>query len=277
MKKRIQPIKTPLVIGNWKLSPATFEGAVLRVRDYIKLAKKYSKLTVAAAVPFVFVSDLKKKAKKTCLIGGQDVSVNLEGAFTGDVAATMLSSSGADFSIVGHSERRSAGESDADVAEKVRNTINTGMRAVLCFGETERDEGGEYLNIVKTQLLTALSKLEGTDILKVILAYEPVWAVGRKSNVAITPHDLHQMVIFIKKTLREKFSTQIADNVTILYGGSANPENAESILFEGEVDGFLVGRASWTKESMEGILQAINGKKKFVLKLKKNKDKKAKR
>ncbi len=273
MKKRIQPIKNPLVMGNWKLSPATLEEATIRVKDYIKLSKKYTKLTLAAAAPFVFVSELKKKAKSNCLIGGQDVSINLDGAFTGDVAASMLSSVGADFSIVGHSERRASGDTDANIAIKVKHIVNAGMRAVFCFGENERDEGGDYLNVVKTQLLAGVSKLEGTDILNVILAYEPVWAVGRKSNVAITPHDLHQMVIFIRKTLRERFSTGVADKVTILYGGSANPENAESILFEGEVDGFLVGRASWNKESMEGILKAVNGKKKVVMNLKKNKKK----
>ncbi len=273
MKKRTQSIKSPLVIGNWKLSPATFEEAIIRAKEYTQLSKKYTKLTIGAAVPFVFVSELKKRTKNLCLVGGQDVSVNTEGAYTGDVASSMLSSAGADFSIVGHSERRASGDTDTAVATKVKLIIDSGMRAVFCFGENERDEGGDYLNIVKTQLLAGLSKLEGRDILNVILAYEPVWAVGRKSNIAITPHDLHQMVIFIRKTLREKFSTSVADKVTILYGGSANPENAESILFEGEVDGFLVGRASWNKESMEGILKSINGKKKIVLSLKK-KDKK---
>jgi triosephosphate isomerase len=269
MKKRIQNIKVPFVVGNWKLTPDTLDLATERIKDYINLAKRYPKVSIAASAPFVFVSEIVKRAKQLVFVGGQDVSQNTEGAFTGDVSAKMLESCGADFSIVGHSERRKAGDTDSVIAIKLKNVVNAQMRAIFCFGESARDDSGEYLNVIKTQIITGVSKLEGKDIEKVVLAYEPVWAIGSKDNDAITPHDLHQMVIFIRKTLRERFSTRVADSVVILYGGSVTPENSEAILFEGEVGGFLVGRASWEKESIEGILKSIHGKKKAVINLKK--------
>lgn len=273
MKKSIRPIKSPFIIGNWKLTPSTLELAVERIKDYIKLSVKYPKVAFAASVPAVFVQELKKKSREDVLVGAQDVSSKLDGAHTGEVAASMVASVGADFSIVGHSEVRERGDTDEVISVKIKNAVNENLRVIFCFGEKTRDDAGDYLNVIKKQILTGLSKLEGTDIKHVVLAYEPVWAIGRKDNVSITPHDLHQMVIFIKKTLREKFSTKVADDVMVVYGGSVTPENSASILFEGEVSGFLVGRASWEKDSLRGILESLEGKKKVVIKLKKIKRK----
>lgn len=167
----------------------------------------------------------------------------------------MVKSCGATYSIVGHSERRAMGETDEVIAEKVAEVVKCGMVAVVCVGETERDEEGNYLEVIKAQIKKSLSRISKQEAHKVILAYEPVWAIGRTDNVAITSHDLHQMAIFIRKYLKEVLGIA-GDLIRIIYGGSVTPENAYDLYLNGGVSGFLPGRSSWEAETFKGVFGA---------------------
>ena len=133
--------------------------------------------------------------------------------------------------------------------------VKCGMVAVVCVGETERDEEGNYLEIIKAQIKKSLARISKQEAHKVIVAYEPVWAIGRTDNVAITSHDLHQMAIFIRKYLKEVLGIA-GDLIRIIYGGSVTPENAYDLYLNGGVSGFLPGRSSWEAETFKGVVSA---------------------
>lgn len=275
--------KKPLIVGNWKLNPATLAEAVKRFTDIRKAAASYKELDVVICPPYPFVSRFAEmsfgksfingaraagtqsfaafsKPKKGGLVsvGAQDISMFEEGtAHTGDVGAKMLETSGADYVIVGHSERRAAGDTGQTIAVKIQQAMRTHMNVIVCVGEKERDGDAGYLEVIKTQLKESLANVTRSEFHKIIIAYEPVWAIGRKDNVAITPYDLHQMVVYIKKFLKETWGDTISSMTRILYGGSVTADNAEDILVHGEVDGFLIGRASWEAVSLRDIFYAV--------------------
>lgn len=247
----------PLIIGNWKLTPNTLDEAKNLYSAIAKVHQKYkSQLDVVVCPPAAFIATLNSlKKNKAVHLGSQNVSFWTTGSKTGEISASMVKSCGASFSIVGHSERRALGETDESIAEKTAEVIKVGMTAVVCVGELERDENGEYLEIIKAQIKKGLARISKQETHKVIIAYEPVWAIGRTDNVAITSHDLHQMAIFIRKYLKEVFG-MAGDLVRIIYGGSVTPENAEDLYLNGGVTGFLPGRSSWDAKTFSGVFEA---------------------
>lgn len=251
--------KKQLIIGNWKMNPWKAEDA-RKIFDGIK--KEGGKLAHVQTVicpPFVFLSDLSKKVSgHRVVLGAQDVFSEMEGAYTGEVSPLMLASAGAKYVIVGHSERRALGETDEMVNKKVFAALKMGLTAVLCVGETERDAEGKYFQFVKTQVETALAKIPKRMLSTLVIAYEPVWAIGAKAKGAVTPSDLVEMTLFIRKTLADMFDRSIAQAVPILYGGSVDDKNAESFLKEGEADGLLVGRASLDPKKFITILKSAD-------------------
>lgn len=251
--------KKPLIIGNWKMTPSTLDEAKKRFQSIKKAALKHKNIEIGICPPAPYIATLAQMAKKGKIkIGAQDVSIHTEGSRTGEIGSSMIETSGAVLSLVGHSERRTAGDTDAVVATKISQILKTDMTIVLCIGETERDEHGDYLNVIKKQLKEATQQLSRSQFAQLIIAYEPVWAINNKNNVAITSHDLHQMVIYIKKFLKESWGETISSIVPVLYGGSVTAENAHDILWNGEVDGLLIGRASWEAESLSSIFSAID-------------------
>ena len=257
--------KKLLIAANWKMTPATVNEARKKAALFKNVAKKYQKvpkgkasLQVLVCPPYPFISELKAAFKNSpAMVGAQDVSQFDGGSKTGEVASTMLQSLGVSHVVVGHSERRAAGDTDEMISVKLGQVIRTKTQAILCIGESKRDEEGEYLNDVKAQLKASLARLSNADFARVVIAYEPVWAIGRTDNVALSGHDLHQMVIYIRKMLRDLYNDSIATSIKILYGGSVTPENAEDIIWNGEVDGLLIGRASFDPKTYEGICKAI--------------------
>ncbi len=143
------------------------------------------------------------------------------------------------------------------VSKKVAASLKAGLDVILCIGEKERDDRGAYLQILKEQLAHSLKGVSKKYADHLIVAYEPIWAVG-KGNVAMTPHDLHQMAIFIRKHLIHIYNSVVASSVTIIYGGSVDPLDASSIVYEGEVDGLLVGRESLNAEHFAAIVKAVD-------------------
>lgn len=264
--------KKPLVIGNWKTNPATLDRAKSRFQSIKRSAMTHPGIDVVICPPFPYISTLTALATTPNIyIGAQDLSIYSEGSKTGEVGGTMIASAGARYVIVGHSERRAMGETDSIVAEKIKQALKTDMQIVVCIGESDRDNDGVYLEVIKNQLKVALSGIERNQFANIVIAYEPVWAIGRKDNVAITSHDLHQMVIYIKKLLTEWWSDTIAIMVPILYGGSVTADNAQDILWNGMVDGLLVGRASWEVETFGPLFDAVDTPKKQTIILTKKK------
>ena len=168
----------------------------------------------------------------------------------------MLRDAGASMVIVGHSERRAIGETNELVRAQVVNASQAGLGVVLCVGEVERDPSGAYFSYVATQLSSALKDVSPAAHAKLVVAYEPVWAIGKSAADALQPQDVQEMIIFIRKILTEIFDRPIAATIPILYGGSVEPENAGDLMRGGGVSGFLVGHASTTLESFIGIILA---------------------
>jgi len=223
------------------------------------------KTEVIVFPPFVYLGFLKKLSGKIS-IGGQNVFAENPpygtGAHTGEISAEMLYGLGARYVILGHSERRALtgggyalgkfadtgernnGETNLDVNKKIKSSLSSGLKVIVCVGESTRDENHEYLDFIKKQIEEGLEGISGNSLSKIIIAYEPIWAIGKGAIREATPAEFREMKIFIKKVLSDKFSPAKALGVRILYGGSVNPKNSLGFLTEGQADGFLVGRDS---------------------------------
>lgn len=179
------------------------------------------------------------------------------GAYTGEISADMLLNIGVDTCIIGHSERRAYfGETDEILAKKVKTALEKGIRVMFCFGEELEDrKSGNHFSVVESQLKNALFSLESSDWSKIILAYEPVWAIG--TGETASPEQAQEMHAFIRKTISEAYDSAVSNNVSILYGGSVKPGNAEEIFSKPDVDGGLIGGASLVSDDFVAIINAI--------------------
>ena len=253
--------KRNVVVANWKMNPETLLRAK-EIFDEIRLSARSLRNTdVVVCPPFPFLYPLAKlNAPKNIFTGVQNVSSEIKGAFTGEVSAEMIKSLGAKFVIIGHSERRAMGESNEVVRKKLQTTFGADLIPILCIGENDRDKEGKYLEFIKNQIKECLMGLSKKDLVGIVIAYEPIWAIGRSYKEAMNPTDIHETVLFIRKIITETFGRDIAEGSKILYGGSAEAENAFEISNIGNVDGFLVGHASLKPEFSE-ILSAADMKK----------------
>lgn len=243
-----------IIVANWKMNPATPREAKNLALKTKQLASKLSKTSVIACVPAIFLSQLSEHRSKL-LWGAQNISLHAgEGPFTGELSAEMLRYAGAEFTLVGHSEARATGETDEMINLKVRHALAAKLKVILCVGEETRDEGGTYLEPLREQIKSALKGLNRSDLKKIIVAYEPVWAVGKKALNADTPAEFFHHSLFIRKILSDLFDKKSAMIVPVLYGGSVDSKNAEGFLKEGRADGLLVGRASLKPEEFKKIL-----------------------
>lgn len=224
------------------MNPSTKKEAESIFKLILKNLNPKTKAEVVICPPFLYLESLKKLSKKVSL-GGQDTFWEEKGAFTGEISTDMLLNIGAKYVILGHSERRALGESNEDINKKIKQSISAGLIPILCVGESIRDENHEYLNFVTTQIEECLAGVSRNLISKIIVAYEPVWAIGKNATREATPEEFREMSIFIKKILNDKFGTKMIEQTRIIYGGSVHPENALGFLQEG-ADGFLVGRDS---------------------------------
>ncbi|MEI8174443.1 MAG: triose-phosphate isomerase [bacterium] len=233
-----------IIIGNWKMNPASLKEADKLFTGVLKNVSDIKKTEIIICPPFIYLSLLKAKNSKKIFLGSQDAFWDNVGAYTGEVSAEMLCNIGAKYVILGHSERRALGESNNDINKKIKASLEAGLGPVLCVGETFRDENHSYFNLVKTQLEECLLGISKNSISKVIIAYEPIWAISTTVNRKdANSLDCQEMAIFIRKILSDKFGSD-ASNVKIIYGGSVNEKDASGFLKDGGVDGLLVGRAS---------------------------------
>jgi triosephosphate isomerase len=245
-----------LVIANWKMHPETAAQAKRIYTGTVKGATAVKGVEVSVCPPFVFLPELAKSANRKVTLGVQDAFYEDTGAYTGQVSPKMAKGLKAKLAILGHSERRALGESNELVGRKVRHTIDTGMTALLCVGERERTEEGEYYTFIKDELDAALAGVKRKDLAKLIIAYEPIWAIGKRAEEALDTRALFEMVLFIRKILTERFGRAPADSVPILYGGSVKATNADTFIRDGGADGLLVGSASLDPKEFTRILTA---------------------
>lgn len=242
-----------LVIANWKMNPQTLKEAKALFDATRKSAEKARGVTLVVAVPAVFLRELRARYRgRSIRFAAQDCSASALGAHTGELSLPQLKDAGASHVIIGHSERRAAGETDEGVRKKVRAALDARFTPIVCVGEPERDASGGHFNFVRTQLRGGFAGVDPKELSRVVVAYEPVWAIGKETPPP--PHDIHEMAVFIRKSLVATHG-EAAMSVRIIYGGSTNEHNVEGILTEGDVVGVLPGHVSIDPQRFRVLLQ----------------------
>ncbi|MBT3047745.1 MAG: triose-phosphate isomerase [Candidatus Thiodiazotropha sp. (ex Clathrolucina costata)] len=250
-------MRRPLVAGNWKMN-----GSLESVRSLLEGIKQgvgdVKNAEVAVCPPFIYIPEVVQLLSGSDVAwGGQDLSTESSGAYTGEVAASMLNDFGCKYVIVGHSERRTYHtESDQLVAKKFAAARAAGLAPILCIGETLEEREAGITNQVVARQLDAVIELEGVDALADgVIAYEPVWAIG--TGKTATPDQAQEVHAFIRSRVADK-SSSVADQLRILYGGSMKPGNAAELIGKPDIDGGLIGGASLKAEDFLGICTAAN-------------------
>ena len=252
-------MRQKIVAGNWKMNNDKAETKAL-IKGIKKSIKKLplENTRVIISPSYVSLSSAVKKAKNTNIeVASQNMHQAKNGAYTGEISADMLKSIGVKTVIIGHSERREYfGETDELLAEKIDAVLANGLEAIFCFGEKlEERKKEDHLLEVGSQLKNALFHLKAIDFKNIILAYEPVWAIG--TGETASPEQAQEMHAFVRNIIGKKFSKEVADSVSILYGGSVKPANAEEIFSKPDVDGGLIGGAALKAEDFAAIIKAI--------------------
>ena len=243
-----------IIVGNWKMNPEDSSRAKKLFTRIKRRAGTLRRARVVVCAPSLYIEALAKLASGNAQVGAQDGFYEKEGAFTGRVSLSMVRRTGASHVIIGHSEMRAAGDTNGIVSKKVRRALEERLFVILCVGEESRDGEGNYLSILSSQINESLQRVPKQYFKNIIVAYEPVWAIGAKAKSASTPSDFFEKSIFIRKTLSHIVGKDVAMKVPVLYGGSADERNAGGFLKEGKADGLLVGRASLDAESFIEIL-----------------------
>lgn len=252
-------MRTKIVAGNWKMNNDKSESKKL-IKDLKKAIKgeKLKNTRVIVAPTFVNLSASLKAAKKTKIeVVAQNMHEAKNGAYTGEISADMLKAIGIKTVILGHSERRTYfNETDASLAAKVDAILANELETIFCFGELLEDRKSEnHFSVVESQISNALFHLEAGAWESIILAYEPVWAIG--TGETASAEQAQEMHAFIRSIVEKKYNKEVADNVSILYGGSVKPANAEEIFSKPDVDGGLIGGAALNVADFTGIIKAI--------------------
>jgi len=249
-------MRVPLIAGNWKMFKGVAD-AVAYAKEFRALTKDLSAIELVIAPPFTAVHAVADALRNSGIAtAGQDCFWEKEGAFTGAVSASMLKDAGAELVILGHSERRRVfGDSDADVSRKIHAAYAVGLAPIACIGETlDEREAGRTFEVIDTQLQACLEGLSGEQFATMVIAYEPVWAIGTGRNA--TPEQAQEAHAHIRGRLRAWLGADAAEGCQILYGGSVKPDNARAILQQPDVDGALVGGASLDPQGFFQIVSA---------------------
>lgn len=244
-----------VIIGNWKMHK-TIEEALSFVHSLLASYKPDGTKVVGLAVPYTLIYPLSIEVKDSqLLIGAQNMNDASEGAFTGEVAGAMLVDAGAQFVLIGHSERRHAyGEDDLLINRKVKRALEVQLRPILCVGETQEEYESQVTHeVIERQLSQGLQNIKTEQLDHLIIAYEPVWAIGNGHSA--TPEIAQEVQHYCRQVLSKIFTEEAAANIVIQYGGSVSPSNAHELLAQPDVDGLLIGGASL---SLESFCQIIN-------------------
>ncbi len=248
-------MRRPFIAGNWKMHK-TVPQALELIEELRGLVEGERDVEIAVAPPFTALYPVARALRGSVIkLAAQDCYWEEEGAYTGEISPVMLADVGCSYCIVGHSERRHLfGETSGDVARKARALLGHGISPIVCVGETlEERERGEALKVVGDQLGGSLEGIPREDMTRVVIAYEPVWAIG--TGKTATPQQAQEMHAFIRDWVREKFGGDVASHLVILYGGSVKPGNIQGLMAMEDIDGALVGGASLKASSFAQIVK----------------------
>lgn len=248
-------MRRPLIAGNWKMYKTMPEATIL-VEGLKESLKGLEDVEVAICPPFTLLAAVGNLLKGTDIrLGSQNIFWEKEGAYTGEIAPAMLVDAGCHYAIIGHSERREYfGETDEKVNKKVLAALANGLVPIMCVGETlEQRKADETEELVKSQTEKGLAGLKADDVAKVVIAYEPIWAIG--TGLSSDGPDANRVIGVIRRTVAAMYGQASADQVRILYGGSVKPNNIKEFMAESEIDGALVGGASLDPASFTSIVK----------------------
>lgn len=252
-------MRQKIIAGNWKMHK-TYTQAINLTKDLLKKLKDHSldQKLVILCPPFIHLQPVSELIKDVPHVhsGGQNCHQEVEGAFTGEISALGIKSVGADYLILGHSERRHLfGETDELIAQKVEISLGADLEVIFCCGERLKErQDNQHFHTVREQIQNSLFHLPAEDFSKIMIAYEPVWAIG--TGHTATPDQAQEIHAFIRDFVTAKYGNEIGDNLHILYGGSVKPGNAAELFSQPDIDGALVGGASLKSEDFFQIIQA---------------------
>jgi triosephosphate isomerase len=255
-------MRKKIVAGNWKMNMDYNEGLTL-FSEVITLvnAEITGSQTAVVCSPFIHLQSLVEKSKTSdkIFIGAQNAHQAESGAYTGEISAKMINSIGVDYVILGHSERRQYfGETNELLAKKTDTVLKNSLTPIFCIGETLQErEANTHFDVIKSQLAEGVFHLDAEAFAKIVIAYEPVWAIG--TGVTASAEQAQEIHEFIRKEIAAKYSQAVADEITILYGGSCNPKNAAELFAKADIDGGLIGGASLKSRDFVDILKVFNG------------------
>lgn len=250
-------MKPMIIAGNWKMHKLVGEAHELAARLKKGVADLDSSVTVVLCPPFTALAEVASViADSPILLGGQNVHWEEQGAYTGEVSPLMLKDAGCTHVIIGHSERRQYfGETDESVNKKIRAALKADLVPIVCIGETERQrEQGETENVIITQVRDGLTGLTAEQLSRIVIAYEPVWAIG--TGKTATPGQAQEVHALIRRLIKEAYGAPAASVLPILYGGSLKPDNADELLTQPDINGGLIGGASLKADSFERIARS---------------------
>lgn len=248
-------INQPLIIGNWKMNLTVADEAKELFMGIKKAVKRNSHATVVVAPPAIFIPELARLSLGSQVsLGVQNIFPEPTGAHTGEISLPMVMSYGVKYCIVGHSERRAMGETDKQVAQKVEAILKQRLTPVVCVGERERDSQGNFFLHIESQIKSVLSVVPKTRYKDVVLAYEPIWAIGTGKTASVD--DVVEMQLFVQKVITKHFGRNVVNQIRFLYGGSVHSGNAEVLYQSRSVNGFLVGGASLKIDEFTKIISA---------------------
>ncbi|SNX54923.1 triose-phosphate isomerase [Thermoanaerobacterium sp. RBIITD] len=246
-------MRKPIIAGNWKMHMTPSEAT--KLISELKPLVENSNIDVVVVPPFVDLIDVKKALDGSNIkLGAQNMHWEEKGAFTGEVSPVMLKEIGVEYVIIGHSERRQYfAETDETVNKKVKSAIKHDLKPIVCVGETlEQREAGKAFEIVKNQTEKALDGVDKNDVLDIVIAYEPIWAIG--TGKTATSKDANDVIKVIRDTIANIYDINTANEVRIQYGGSVKPDNAKELMAESDIDGALVGGASLKAQDFAKIV-----------------------
>lgn len=252
-------MRKKIVAGNWKMNKTFAEGVELarEINNYVRYNGGNKGVTIILAPPFILLAKVADNVTESFIsVSAQNCAAEKSGAYTGEISADMVASTGAKYVIIGHSERRSYyGETSPVLVKKVAQALDSRLDIIFCVGEILKErETGKHFDVVKTQLTEGLFNLSPEQFSHIVIAYEPVWAIG--TGKTATPEQAQEMHAFIRSVVAEKYGEKIADDTSILYGGSCNPKNADEIFSKPDVDGGLIGGASLKAADFFEIIKA---------------------
>jgi len=252
-------LRKPIIGGNWKMNRGTPNESREMLESLIPLVEEIHNVDIVIAAPFTVLTNAYKILKHTNIkLGAQNMYFEDKGAYTGEISPKFLKKIGVEYVILGHSERRDIfKESDALINQKLKKALSVNLNPIVCIGEhLEEREAGKTKEIIEYQINETFKDLTKEEMVKIVIAYEPIWAIG--TGITATPEQAEEIHIFIREKLSNKFKMETANLIRIQYGGSIKPSNAEDLFNKKNIDGGLVGGASLQADSLFQIIKAAN-------------------